>query len=89
MAGGDRLPDPASDGDLDERRGVSLYLTTSGRRAAPEFPDDLGPWPELAAVENARRLEREYQEMISAQSAAEAALQTAKRQNCQAVREGH
>ena len=42
---------------------MSLYLAAYGRSVTPQFPDDLAPWPELAdAVENARRLEREYQE---------------------------
>ena len=57
---------------------MSLYLTASGRRVTPEFPDELGPWPELAeAVANARRLEREFHEASQACVAAETKLQAA------------
>ena len=41
---------------------VDLYMTDSGRRVTFEFPPDLAQWPELAkVVENARRLDREFQ----------------------------
>jgi hypothetical protein len=60
---------------------VSLYLTASGRSVTPQFPDDLAPWPELAdAVENARRLEREYQEAAIADDRARLADARAKGQ---------
>ena len=57
---------------------MSLYLTTSGRRINLEFPADLAAWPELAkVVENARRLEREFQESGTTTLAAKAALDSA------------
>jgi hypothetical protein len=57
---------------------MGLYLTTSGRRVTPEFPDDLRPWPELdEAVATARRLEREFHEASSTCLEAEAKLQAA------------
>src|SRR5688572_6342264 len=57
---------------------MSPYLTASGRRVTPEFPDELGPWPERAeAVANARRLEREFHEASQACVAAETKLQDA------------
>ncbi len=55
---------------------MSLYMTDSGRPIAPQFPDDLSAWPELArAVANAQRLEREFQEAGAALLAAESALE--------------
>ena len=51
---------------------MSLYMTASGRRVAPEFPDDLSAWPNLAkAVANGQRFEREFQEAADAQLAAD------------------
>jgi hypothetical protein len=56
---------------------MDLYMSETGRTVKPEFPTDLAPWPELAeAVENARRVERGYQEALAAHSAGEAALKT-------------
>src|SRR5688572_21411219 len=55
-----------------------MYVTASGRRIAPEFPDDLSAWPTLRRpVANAQRLESEFQEAGSAHAAANEALQTA------------
>jgi hypothetical protein len=62
----------------DDRSRMSLYVTESGRRITPEFPDDLSAWPELAkTVSNAQRLEREFQEAGAAHLATESALEVA------------
>jgi hypothetical protein len=56
---------------------MDLYSTSSGRSIVPQFPPEsvLKAWPELLeGIENARRLEREYQEALAAHAAAETAL---------------
>ena len=53
-------------------------MTASERRIAPEFPDGIYAWPELAkAVANAQRLEREFQEAAAAQRAMKNVLEKA------------